>query len=153
MRTSPNGINLIKHFEGFRSKPYQCSAGKWTIGYGSTYYPQGIAVTKDDTPITEEVAAKMLSIVLASFEHQLESTLVQYGQKLNQNEFDACICFIYNLGAALLEDHRSFGKALKSGNRSDIAAAFLLYIKAGGKILEGLQKRREAERQLFLKEI
>lgn len=152
MKTSENGVNLIKHFEGFRARPYQCSAQKWTIGYGQTFWPETLQpVTPQDLPITEQRADYVLRRTLMTFEMRLNRRLSEIGLELTQNEFDACICFLFNLGVGMLSSERSFGQALKSKDKSKIAAAFLLYNKAGGIILEGLKKRREAERELFLK--
>jgi len=57
---SPQLVEMIKHFEGFRKHPYRCSAGVWTIGYGTTTYPNGKQVTLSDKKIGEEYAEKLL---------------------------------------------------------------------------------------------
>lgn len=151
MKTSENGLNLIKHFEGLRLKPYQCSANKWTIGYGTTYYEDMTPVAQNDLPITDKRAEHLLKYNLLKFETRFNKRIQEIGLELTQNEYDACICFLYNLGLGMLSIERSFGKALKSKDKQAIADSFLLYCKANGIILEGLKKRREAERELFLR--
>lgn len=139
MKTSENGINLIKRFEGCRLQAYQCAAGVWTIGYGHT---SGVKST--DT-ITEAQAENYLKADLAKFEANVE----KYNSKYcwNQNEFDALVSFAFNIG--------SIDKLTADGTRTraTIAEKMLLYNKAGGKVLTGLTKRREAERELFLTKV
>ncbi len=137
MKTSQNGINLIKKFEGCQLKAYKCAAGVWTIGYGHTY---GV---KSTNIITREQAEQYLKEDLERFEKKVEK--YNYRYNWNQNEFDALVSFAFNTG--------SIDKLTADGtrNREDIAKKILLYNKAEGKVLAGLTKRRQAERELFLK--
>jgi len=141
MKTSDKGINLIKEFEGFSSKPYLCPAGKWTIGYGWTH-----GVTKDSKPITEAEATKLLADGLNSYEI---GVLDCVDVDLQQCEFDALVSFAYNLGVHALRGSTLL-KKLNEGDYEAAADQFLRWNKASGKVLAGLTRRREAEREMFL---
>lgn len=135
MKTSQNGIELIKQFEGCRLEAYKCPAGKWTIGYGHT---SGV---REGQKISAKQAEAYLRADLEIYEKKVE----KYSRYCwNQNEFDALVAFAYNVG--------SIDKLTADGTRTKavIADKILLYNKAGGKALEGLSKRRKAERELFL---
>lgn len=138
MKTSQRGINLIKQFEGVRLTAYKCPAGVYTIGYGHT---RGV---QRGMKITEEEASAYLTADLRNSEKAVERYDSVY--HWNQNEFDALVSFTFNCGAANLRS------LLRSGrrNRSQIAATLPLYRKAGGKVLKGLERRRAAEKALFL---
>ena len=138
MKTSVNGINLIKKFEGCKLKAYRCPAGVPTIGYGHT---KGV---KMGQVITQEQADQYLREDLEKYEKNVMKYYNKY--KWNQNEFDALVSFAYNLG--------SIDQLTANGTRSKnvIADKMILYNKAAGKVLNGLVKRRKAERNLFLKD-
>ena len=140
MRTSQKGVSLIKAFEGLRLKAYQDSVGVWTIGYGAT---RGVSAAMS---ITAEQAERMLQNDLGRFEPDLDR-LVQV--PLSQNQWDALMSFVYNLGAANLGSSTLL-KLLNSGDYAGAAEQFPRWNKAGGQVLAGLTKRRAAERQLFL---
>jgi lysozyme len=145
MVTSENGIKLIERFEGFREKPYLCSAGVPTIGIGSTRYANGVAVKLTDHPITL-VQAKML---LAQTIKPFEDAVNRYVQvKINQNQFDALVCFAYNVGWQALRTSTLL-KKLNVGDYIGASHEFLRWDKAGGKRLQGLINRRKAEMFLF----
>lgn len=136
METSQAGINLIKRFEGVRLKAYKPvpTETAWTIGYGH------LGVNKDAV-ITLQEAENLLKYDLKKFENYVKAT----GLPLNQNQFDALVSFTYNCGSGCLQT------LVKNRTLPQIADAMLKYCKAGGKTLEGLVKRRKAERELFLK--
>ena len=138
MKTSQRGINLIKQFEGVRLTAYKCPAGVYTIGYGHT---RGV---KRGMKITEEEASAFLAADLRNSEKAVERYDSIY--HWNQNEFDALVSFTFNCGAANLRS------LLRNGRRSrtQIAETLPLYRKAGGKVLKGLERRRAAEKALFL---
>ena len=138
MKTSQRGINLIKEFEGLRLTAYKCPAGVYTIGYGHT---RGV---KRGMKITEEEASAYLAADLRNSEKAVERYDSVY--HWNQNEFDSLVSFTFNCGATNLRS------LLRNGhrNRSQIVATLPLYRKAGGKILKGLERRRAAEKALFL---
>ena len=138
MKTSQRGINLIKQFEGVSLTAYKCPAGVYTIGYGHT---RGV---KRGMKITEEEASAFLTADLLNSEKAVERYDSVY--HWNQNEFDALVSFTFNCGAANLRSLLRNGRR----NRSQIAATLPLYRKAGGKVLKGLERRRAAEKALFL---
>lgn len=96
MKISKKGLDLIKHFESFRSKPYKCSAGVPTIGYGSTKYENGRKVTLSDKPITEERATKLLLNTVTTYENVVLKEFK--GVELTQDMFDGLVSFAYNTG-------------------------------------------------------
>ena len=138
MKTSQRGINLIKQFEGVRLTAYKCPAGVYTIGYGHT---RGV---KRRMKITEEEASAYLTADLLNSEKAVERYDSVY--HWNQNEFDALVSFTFNCGATNLRALLRNGRR----NRSQIAETLPLYRKAGGKVLKGLERRRAAEKALFL---
>ena len=142
MNISQNGINLIKNFEGCRLEAYQCSAGVWTIGYGHT----GSDVTKG-RKITQDEAETLLKQDLTVHCNNV-SSLVKVS--LNQNQFDALVSFEFNVGYGNLSTSTLL-KLLNKGDYAGAANQFERWIYAGGKVLEGLKKRRKAEKELFLK--
>lgn len=146
MKTSDKGLSLIKSFEGFRAKPYLCPAGVPTIGYGATYYPDGRRVTMQDKPVSEADATDMLRSMLASYEAGV-SRYVQV--PLTQGQFDALVSFAYNLGLSALKNSTLL-RLVNARDYAGAAAQFARWNKAGGKVLPGLTRRREAERKLFV---
>lgn len=135
MKTSQTGINLIKEFEGCVLKAYRDPIGVWTIGYGHTV---GV---KEGQKLTQAQAEEFLKSDLKIYENGVIST----GLKLNQNQFDALVSFAYNCGVGSLKT------LVKDRSLTQIAEAILLYNKAGGNVLAGLVRRRNAEKALFLK--
>lgn len=148
MKISENGLNLIKKFEGLSLKPYLCPAGIPTIGYGNTFYENMTKVTMQDAEITEERADKLFDFLVSTKFVSVVNRLVIVD--LTQNQFDALVSFVYNLGAGNFEQ----STLLKKVNQLDFIGAsleFEKWNKAGGKVLNGLTKRRLAEKELFLK--
>lgn len=139
MQTSQNGIDLIKHFEGCRLTAYKPVAAEqsYTIGYG--HY--GSDVKKGQT-ITQAQAEALLKNDLVRYENYVKQ-YVKFG--MNQNQFDALVSFCYNCGAGSLQT------LVRNRQPATVAEKMLLYNKgAGGVVLAGLTKRRQAERELFL---
>lgn len=136
MTTGQAGIKLITQFDGCRLTAYKCPAGVWTIGYGHT---QGV---HEGQTITKAQAARMLAGDLDRYEDKVNKYNDRY--KWRQNEFDALVSFAYNIG--------SIDKLTAGGTRSrqEIADKMLQYNKAGGRVLAGLTRRRQAERALFV---
>ena len=141
MEISQEGISLIKKFEGCELESYQCAAGVWTIGYGSTH-----GVT-NGMVITHERAEMLLMEDIADYE-QAVNELVKL--PLKQNEFDALVAWTFNLGATNLKNSTLL-KVLNSSHKdwNDVSAQIKRWNKAGGKVLQGLIRRREAEALLF----
>lgn len=148
MRISDKGISLIKQFEGLRLTAYQDSVGVWTIGYGWTQPVDGKPIRPGMT-IKEETAERLLRTGLVSYESDVSKLLKV---KLAQGQFDALVSFAYNLGARALSTSTLLQK-LNAGDYAGAAAEFPRWNKAGGKVLPGLTRRREAERALFLSDI
>ena len=145
MQTSDKGIALIKQFEGCKLTAYQDSVGVWTIGYGWTKPVDGKPIRAGMT-IKQETAERLLKTGLVSYENDV-SRLVKVD--LTQGQFDALVSFTYNLGARSLSTSTLLRK-LNAGDYAGAADEFLRWNKAGGKVLSGLTRRREAERALFL---
>ena len=147
MKISENGLNLIKKFEGLSLKPYLCSAGIPTIGWGNTFYENMKKVTLQDEAITEERADSLFNFLVTTNFVNVVNRLVIVD--INQNQFDALVSFVYNLGSGNFEK----STLLKKVNQSDFIGASLEFEKwnrAGGKVLNGLTKRRLSEKELFL---
>lgn len=139
-------LDLIKSFEGLRLKAYKCPADRWTVGYGlTTAAGIGIAVGPD-TVITEEQAEEYLLKVLQKFAASITPGMTRLP---TENQFGAMLSLAYNIGpGAFLKS-----TCLKRFNAGDIegaAQALTWFNKAGGKVLNGLVRRRSAERELFL---
>jgi lysozyme len=134
------GLELIKMFEGFRSYPYKDSAGIWTIGYGHTK-----EINAFSTPITEDVAEDLLRADLAEAERTV-STLVNVA--LNDSQYSALVSLVFNTGIAPLT--HTLGLLLNAREYEAAADEFLKWNHAGGIVSNGLSRRREAERKLFL---
>lgn len=140
---SSNGVNLIKGFEGFSGAPYDDGTGVWTIGYG---HIEGI--TPNSPHITEQQGAALL---MSDLNHKYAPPVAALGLPLNQNQFDALVSFVYNLGPGVLSTSSSVGQKLHAHDFRGAADAMLAYDHAGGQRLAGLTRRRQAERFLFLK--
>lgn len=142
MKISAQGIGLLIHFEGFRDKAYRDSTGTWTIGYGST---KGV---HPGQRMTREQA----SIRLYSDVDQAEAAVNRLVTvPLTQGQFDALVSFVYNLGPGALAKSTLLSR-LNAGDYPGAADEFLRWVKAGGRRLQGLVRRRAAERAMFLSE-
>ena len=139
MKTSPKGIALIKEFEGLRLKAYQCPGGVWTIGYGHT------AGVKPGMLITKTQAEEYLKADLIAFERYLNGL----GLALNQNQFDALISFIYNVGTGNFSNSTLLRKVIVNPQDNSIMDEFLRWVYSKGRVLPGLQRRRLAEMKLY----
>ena len=154
MTLDNKGYLLIAQFEGLRLKPYLCSAGVPTIGYGSTFYPSGRKVTMRDKPITQETAFWMLKQVANMFAKDVDSLVKS---NINQNQFNALVSFAFNLGSDIdadnipegLGDSRLLRRVNANPNDPEIAREFVKWNKAGGRVLDGLTKRRLKEAELY----
>lgn len=140
MKTSDKGIELIKQFEGLRLMAYkpQPSEKYYTIGYGH-YGPD----VKAGMRITGVQAEKILMKDLERYER----AVVSIRNNWTQGQFDALVSFTFNCG------EKNLSQLCAGRSPQQIADALLKYNKAGGKVLEGLNKRRAAERELFLQAV
>ena len=139
MKISNTGIDLIKHFEGCETEAYLCPAGVPTIGYG---HIKGVQM---GDVITETQAHEMLVEELDEYESYINDLVTV---SLNQNQFDAMVSWVYNLGSGNLRASTLL-KVLNSGDYSGVPEQIMRWNKAGGKVLEGLTRRRQAEADLF----
>jgi lysozyme len=137
--TSEEGISLIKKFEGCELEAYQCSANVWTIGYGHTR-----DISEGDS-CTQAEADEMLVDDLQEFEGYVNELI---DAELTQSQFDALVAWTYNLGPTNLKSSTLL-KRLNEDDMADVPHQIRRWNKAGGKVLDGLIRRREAEALLF----
>lgn len=146
MRINQATVDLVKEFEGLRLSAYLDPVGVVTIGYGYTNragYGNGVAM---GDVWSEETAENMLWKGLEIFADKIRPMLKR---DATQNQFGAMVSLAYNIGTGAF----SKSTCLKRFNAGDIegaAEALTWFNKAGGKVLRGLVRRREAERALFL---
>lgn len=139
MKTSENGINLIKQFEGCKLEAYRDSTGVWTIGYGHTSKVyKGMKITRQEAEefLRQDIVGNEIAVMKYDRVYHW-----------NQNQFDALVSFAHNIGG--------INNLTAKGTRTieEISQKILLYKKAGGKVLPGLLKRRIAEKELFDREV
>jgi lysozyme len=139
------GVSLIKSFEGFVGHPYRDEVGVWTIGYGHT---EGVG--PNSRHLTEPQASKLLK-------EDLDKRYAPYvnalGLPLTQNQFDALVSFVYNVGPGGIATSSHAGRALRALEWLSAADHLLDWDMAGGRVSEGLRRRRVAERALFLRQV
>jgi lysozyme len=139
VKISLEGLSLIKKFEGLRLKAYKCSANVLTIGYGHT------GGVKETDKITLEEADSLLEKDIAKFEEYVSDNVIV---KLNQSQFDALVAWTFNLGPGNLRESTML-KKLNNQEYESVPFEMRRWNKAGGKTLDGLIRRREAESLLF----
>jgi len=139
MRISNKGIELIKKHEGLRLSAYQCSAGVWTIGYGHTGN-----VTPDMT-ITLAEAEELLRKDLLTAETAVNAAYLA----VNQNQFDALVSFVFNIGKGAFGKSTLLKKAVVNPDDPSIRDEFMKWVNGGGQRLPGLVKRRNDEANLY----
>lgn len=146
MKINQATVELVKEFEGFSAKAYKCPAGIWTIGYGTTA-AAGVGITpKEGMTISQSDAEGYLHGALEKFASQIEDAITA---PINENEFGAFVSLAYNIGPGAFKKSSALS-SFNAGDKAKSAKAILLWNKAGGKVLKGLTRRREAERKLFL---
>lgn len=134
------GLSIIMKFEGCKLKAYKCPAGVWTIGYGHTG-----ADVHEGLLISQAMAERLL---LQDLEKFCKAVVDMVTVKISENQFSALVSLCFNIGAGALAKS-TLMKKINARDFHAAAAQFDLWNKAGGKVLEGLVKRREAERVLF----
>lgn len=166
MKTSDKGIHLMHYFEGYRNKPYKCSAKIWTVGWGHAMYSDQLRLpnvrtesytgmirddyqlkTEDNRIWSKEELVEIFKNDLATFERAVLRLIP--GVSGHQSRFDALVCLAYNIGSGALQRSTIRMKANR-GDWEGAAEAFMAWTKGGGKVLPGLVKRRQAEIALFL---
>lgn len=135
-------IPLIKEFEGCKLKAYKCPADVWTIGYGHT---DGV---KEGDEITQQEADRLLASDVELFTSGVQRLV---SSDISRNQLNALTSFAFNVGLGNLR-HSTLLKLVNAEDFAGAADQFLRWNKAGGKVLPGLTRRREAERKLFLKD-
>ncbi len=143
MTASKACLDLIKMFEGFRSAAYQDVAGIWTIGYGHT-----AGVTAGQT-MSRDKAERHLTEHVDKVAHQVCAVV---DVPLQQSQFDALCSLVYNIGAGNFQKSKLLQKLNAKEPPEKVAAEFLTWRRAGGRVISGLVKRREIERDLFLRD-
>jgi lysozyme len=157
MNVSPKTIEMIKHHEGVRFKPYQCPAKLWTIGVGHVLYPnQGkmpidqrgayALHPEDNRSFSKDEVDGILRADLDRFERGVERFCPV---PLTQGMFDGLVSFSFNVGLGTLQRSTLRQKVLRL-DKEGAAEELLKYCMGGGKVLKGLQNRRIDERRLFL---
>lgn len=147
MKLNKAGSDLIKEFEGCKLKAYQCSAKKWTIGYGNTFFEDGKPVVAGNA-ITQQKAEQLFEIIANDFSAKVAKLVTS---NVTDNQFGSLVSFAYNCGVVNLQKSTLLKKVNANPNDSSIKAEFMKWNKAGGKVLAGLTRRREAEANLYFK--
>lgn len=146
MKLDKKGLDLIAEFEGLSLKPYLCSAGVPTIGYGSTFYENGTKVKLTDAPITKQRAEQLLKNTADKF---AEKVAVLITKPVTQNQFNALVSFAFNVGVSALKVSTLLKLVNNNPNDGNIAKEFLKWNKAGGRVVQGLTNRRIKESALY----
>ena len=139
MKTSDKGIDLIKKYEGFRSKAYRCSANVLTIGFGHT-------LNVKSTDVIDKAQAEVFLRQDVEF---AEKEVNRHNLNINQNQFDALVSFVFNLGVGNFTRSTLLRKIKSDPNDPTIRKEFERWVYAGGKILNGLARRRKEEADLY----
>lgn len=139
MKTSQQGVDLIKHFEGCELEAYLCPSYVWTIGYGHTFN------VKEGDVIDQEAAEALLIEDLEEFEGYVKSMVAT---QLKQHQFDALVSWTFNLGPGNLKESTMLNR-INYGPLSDVPFQMCRWTRSGGRVLEGLVKRRKAESLLW----
>ena len=147
MRTSQAGIDVIKFYEGWSASVYRCAANYVTIGYGSCYDDKGRPISATANNITKERGESYLRYSVQGVEKAI-SRLVLTRAELTQGMFDATVSLTYNIGTGAFQ-RSTIRQRLIRGDFEGAADIWWQFRRGGGRILPGLVKRRETERQLF----
>jgi lysozyme len=146
VKLDANGYKLIQGFEGLSLVPYLCSAKVATIGWGNVFYPSGIKVTMQDKPISLATASWMFRTIADRFAVDVDKLIKA---NINQNQFNAIASLAYNIGIAGLAKSTLLKKVNINPSDPTIATEFAKWNKSGGKVVNGLTKRRAVEAKLY----
>lgn len=144
LRTSADGLSVIKTFEGLRLSAYKCPAGIMTIGYGHTNAAGDPTVTAG-LVISREDAERILRNDLVQYENAVNRYVKA---ELSQCQFDALVSFTYNVGVGAFAKS-TLVKKIDAGKLDEVPAEFMKWTKGGGRELPGLVRRRRAEAKLW----
>ena len=137
-----NCIDLVKHFEGFRSRVYLCAGGYPTIGYGH--------LIRSGEDFSLGISKEQAEILLARDLESSERAVLRLTKvPLSDGQFDALVSFVFNLGSGCYQ-RSTLRKKVNREEHLDASNTFWMYRRAGGKIQKGLVLRREEERKLYL---
>lgn len=148
MKPSKQCYDLIKKYEGYSGIAYLCPARVPTIGWGSTMYDNGEPVKLGDV-ISKERAEELINYEVNHVARKLNA--LQLG--LNQNQFDAIVSFVYNIGITAFRKSTILRLISANPNDVEIAVQFGRWVYGGGKMLPGLIKRRKDEMDLYCKPV
>jgi len=145
-----DAVDLIKEFEGFRSAVYNDGVGVATIGYGATFYPNGVKVQYSDQPITEARGEEILKYHLEYFFGTQETT-IPFWNEMSDGQRGCLLSFSFNCGANFFgsNGYATITGALRDKRWTDVPAALRLYVNPGTSTEAGLRRRREAEIELW----
>jgi lysozyme len=155
---SKKALDMIKHHEGVRNKPYRCPARLWTIGVGHVIEANHARVPFEERSYLEipkgwnrVFTMEEVDVILAKDLARFESGVLKYCPSAgsNQNWLDSLVSFSFNLGLGTLQ-RSTLRQKHNRGDHAGAADEFLKYTKAGGKVLKGLENRRKDERALYL---
>jgi lysozyme len=157
MKLNNDGIELLHKFEGLKLEAYECQASLrlpeekkfWTIGYGNTRYEDGSLVKKGDK-ITKKRAQDLFTNIANDFAIKVSKKLTKF---LNENQFSALVSFAYNVGISAFSKSTLLKLVNEDPTNPEIRNQFMRWNKAGGKPSTGLTNRRNAEADLFFKNI
>jgi lysozyme len=158
VKVSPATIELIKHHEGVRTKPYRCPALLWTVGCGHVIDPTHAAVKYEERKSLPIPAGWDRVLPMGEVDTILAEDLRRFERGVlrlcpaasgNQGVFDALVSFSFNVGLGNLQ-RSSLRMKTNRGDFDEAADEFLKWTKAGGRVLPGLVKRRNDERALYL---
>jgi len=144
MHVTEEGLALIRRFEGFRAEAYLCPAGVWTIGYGHTS-AAGPPKVKPGMRMSEPEARRVLADDVERFAHDVRAALTR---EVTPQQFSALVSFAYNVGSGAFR-RSSVLKAVNAGDFAAVPERLSLWVKADGRTLGGLVRRRKAEGDLF----
>jgi len=147
MRISDNGIKLIKRFEGVRNRPYRDCIGLWTVGVGHLIGNGKQLPDNYNKTFTDKEIDDLLRQDLARFERGV-ALLFPVSYRFTQSLFDALVSFSFNVGLGCLQ-RSTVRSALLRGDKTMAGQSLLKYCRAGGKVIKGLQLRRQAEYNLM----
>lgn len=146
MKLDDSGYKLIQGFEGLSLVPYLCKAKVATIGWGNVFYPSGIKVTMQDKPISLATASWMFRTIADRFAVDVDKLIKA---NINQNQFNALVSIAYNIGIAGLAKSTLLKKVNINPSDPTIVNEFAKWNKVGGKVVNGLTKRRAIEAKLY----
>ena len=144
MQMTEEGLALIRRFEGFRAEAYRCPAGVWTIGYGHTSQA-GPPKVRAGMVVSEAEARSILAADAAMFAEGVRAALTR---EVSKEQFSALVSFAFNVGIGAFR-RSSVLKMVNEGRFEAVPERLRLWVKADGRRLEGLVRRREAEGELF----